>query len=52
MQVLTIVMEKGSNELKLKAVDIMLSMVAHDAKTPRDFLLKQPGQTLFGLLMR
>ena len=45
-------MEQGSNELKLKAVDVLLSMVTHDSRPLRDFLLQQPSQTLFGLLMR
>lgn len=52
MQVLTIVMEQGSAELKLKAVDILLSMVSHDPRPLRDFLLSQPNQTLFGQLIQ
>ena len=51
-QVLTIVMEQGSAELKLKAVDILLSMVSHDARPLRDFLLSQPNHTLFGQLIQ
>ena len=51
-QVLTIVMEQGSNALKLRAMDVLLSMVSHDAKPLREFLLKQPQQALFGLLIR
>lgn len=51
-QVLTTVLEKGGEELQLRAMDILLSSVQHDSRPPRDFLLAQQDHALLSLLVR
>ena len=52
LQVLTTVLEQGGEGLQLRAIDILLSAVQHDARPLRDFLLEQEHHTLFSLLIR
>ncbi|KAK9802569.1 hypothetical protein WJX73_004679 [Symbiochloris irregularis] len=51
-QVLTTVLEKGGEELQLRAMDILLSSVQHDSRPLRDFLLQQQDHALLSLLVR
>lgn len=48
----THIMTVGSDAVKLKATDILLSVMQHDTPALRNFLQKQPEHKLFGLLVR
>ena len=41
----------GDNELKLRATDVLLSSLQHDASTLREFLEQQRDQRLMRLLV-
>lgn len=41
----------GNNELKLRATDVLLSSLQHDASTLREFLEQQKDQRLMKLLV-
>ncbi|KAG2493475.1 hypothetical protein HYH03_008292 [Edaphochlamys debaryana] len=51
-EVVTRIMLHSSDEVKLKATDILMSSMQHDVLALREFLYKQPEHTLFGLLVR
>ncbi len=45
--------QPGSSEAtKLRATDVLLSLMQHDTQALRQFLHQQPGHALFGLLVR
>lgn len=46
------VLKDGSDELRQRATDVLLSAVQHDATPFRDFFTKQPETDQFQLLLR
>ena len=48
---ITDVIASGDNELKLRATDVLLSSLQHDASTLREFLEQQRDQRLMRLLV-
>ncbi|KAG2450841.1 hypothetical protein HYH02_004675 [Chlamydomonas schloesseri] len=51
-EVVTRIIEHSVDDVKLKATDILMSSMQHDVTALREFLYKQAGHTLFGLLVR
>ncbi|EIE26200.1 DUF625-domain-containing protein [Coccomyxa subellipsoidea C-169] len=51
-QVMMRVLKDGSDELRQRATDVLLSAVQHDATPFRDFFTKQPETDQFQLLLR
>lgn len=51
-EVLTKVIASGAPAVKLRATDILLSTLGHDPLPLRNFLTRQPGHELFGLLVK
>ncbi|KXZ50897.1 hypothetical protein GPECTOR_14g145 [Gonium pectorale] len=52
LQVVTRIMLHSSDDVKLKATDILMSSMQHDVLALREFLYKQENHTLFGLLVQ
>lgn len=50
--VVTRIMKHSSDTVKLKATDILVSVMQHDTTALRNFLRKQPEHMLFSLLVR
>lgn len=50
--VLTRVVADGPPAVKLRATDVLLSTLGHDPLPLRDFMARQPGHELLGLLVR
>lgn len=47
----TRILKVGNESTKLKATDVLLSIIQHDTPTLRSFLLKQQGHMMFALLV-
>ena len=52
VQVMMSVLDVGTDELRQRAMDVLLSAVQHDPTPFRDFFTKQPERDQFGLLLR
>eukprot|EP00983_Pelagomonas_calceolata_P130949 1161729-Pelagomonas_calceolata.AAC.11 len=48
----TRILKVGNESTKLKATDVLLSIIQHDTPALRTFLLKQPNHMMFALLVR